>query len=88
MNDFSSQKYIYVVEVCTSHVLSVCVCVFALGHEVFYVERCNLVYDCGILEYLLKTRRIFLFFAMPSGSRDLSSPTRGGTWTPAVEAQS
>ena len=27
MNDFSSQEYIYVVGVCTSHVLCVCVCV-------------------------------------------------------------
>ena len=72
---------------CVRAMCCVCVCVFALGHEVFYVERCNLVYDCGILEYLLKTRRIFLFFAMPCGSRDLSSPTRGGTRTPAVEAQ-
>ena len=47
------------VEVCTSHVVSVCV--FALGHEVFYFEHCNLVYDCGILEYLLKIHRIFFF---------------------------
>ena len=84
MNDFSSQEYIYMVEVCTSHVISVCV--FALGHEVFYFEHCNLVYDCGILEYLLKIHRIFFFFAMPSGSRGFSSPTRDGTRTPAVEA--
>lgn len=42
MKDFSSQEYVYMVEVYMSHVI-VCVCV--LGHEVFYCEHCLLIYD-------------------------------------------
>ena len=56
--------------------------------EIF--SQCNVLpfYVASTRIYVTKYKLLFFFFFWPSGMWDLSSPTKDGTHTPALEAWS
>ena len=57
--------------------------IFKVNESWIYIYVCVCVYI-----YVYIYIYIFFFLATPQGLQDLSSPTRGQTWPPAVKAQS